>query len=315
MENQSRESRGRKRIAALEREQGIQLTVRQKEVVYRSYALGLTEANIDSVLLVESVPEQEYVIGCFLDGLPKRVIDEGILKAGNLREMRNVKLDFLSSRARRPPEGQAALLATRLSQIQLEKEQLEREVRQLRISSEEREQRLEKQQTEILEKEREIRELTANFMRSRLKEPERLIKETRTFQKPETFKERLRYLFGKSDLKEIVGREQLEERSIGEEACGLLCEPEFSIGQLLELQQGILDGLRMTDIRYLAKPDLSREKMKAMRRFLSEMTGCAFTDTGLEEAKEAAGESIASGEADVPAEAEDPLESEREDGS
>lgn len=290
MENHGKETKGQTRVAALEQEQGIQLTGRQKEVVYRGFALGLTEQDIDSLLFLDSLPEQEYAIGCFLDGLPKQVIREEILAAKDLNEMKEIKIRFLLKG--RQPKQQAALLATQLSQTQLEKERLERELRQLRASWEEQRMGLENQRVEIQRREREIRELNESFMRERIKAPERLIKEIRTFQKPGTFRERLRYLLGKEDLKESVWSETSEDQNPGGKVCDILCDPKFSIGQLLELQQGILDGLSLADIRCLANPDLSREKMKATRKFLSQMAGREFTETNKAEIEVKAGSSV-----------------------
>ncbi|MCI9598273.1 MAG: hypothetical protein HFE75_13445 [Firmicutes bacterium] len=277
MENQNKETKGQTYVAAWERERGSQLTGRQKEVIYRSFALGLTERDIDGLLFLESLPEQEYAIGCFLNGLSKEVIQEEILAAKDWNEMKEIKINFFVKERR--PKQQAALLASQLSQVQLEKEQLERELWQLRVSWEEQKRNLADQQAEIQRREREIRELNENFTRERLKKPERLIKEIRTFQKPETFRERLRYLLGKADLKELTWSETSEDQSLTGKVCDILCDPKFTIGQLLELQQGILDGLSAADIGCLANPDLSREKMKATRRFLSQLAGRAFTET------------------------------------
>lgn len=288
-------------IRKAEAEKGRRLSGHEQDLIWRCAYLGFEENQILLTALQKMDPmKEEYVIVCFLDGIDDSFIENEIINEPDIEVIRRKRLDFLLDKFRTEDESYKRLLYEQ-EQMRIEIAAAEDKIKQLsgivNIYEKEKNNRQNGKQEIQIENEKlksRIRQLEGELIRARSEKGEevatQIIEKVRTYRKPDSFSDRLKFIFtGQIEEEEFIEEVELptEKERIEEKPqvniIEVLCNPELTLEQVQELQQGIIDGLPAHEIASIAKPDITIEVMAELRKFMCLRNGIEFTPVEREE--------------------------------
>ena len=300
-------------IRKAEAKEGRRLDGHEQDLIWRCAWLGFKENQILLTALQKMDPiKEEYVIVCFLDGIDDKFVENEIINEPDIEVIKRKRLDFLLDKFRTEDETYKRLLYEQ-EQMQREIAAAEEKVRQfsgiVNAYEKEKNDRQNGKQEIQIENEKlksRIRQLEGELIRARSEKGDevatRVIEKVRTYRKPDSFSDKLKFIFtGQIEEEEYIEEvERPTEKERTEEKpqvniIEVLCNPELTLEQVQELQQGIIDGLPAHEIASIAKPDITIEVMAELRKFMCLRNGIEFTSVEREEdndRKEAAGDTI-----------------------
>lgn len=310
-------------ILNLEKEQGKGISQHQRDLVFRCFILRLSEDAIRLIATSQFSPQkEEYIIVSLLEDIDLEYIKENMveeqdieqIKLKHIEELMNIfrskdpsyielkneinKFSEYRERMQETQEKMSNFLSVnkrQLVELQNEKQDLVKEIDNLKLKLKEREK---------LKKTGTLRGCSPV-----IKYREKTIK----YRKPESFKEKILFLFtGEiNEIKEIKEKEINDsEYKDNEEkdAISMLCNPNLSIEQVKEIKQGLLDGIKIKDMEKIANSGVEVNVMRELRKFICNRNGLEFTDVLHDEENEIIEEEFVENEEERSEEIEENLE-------
>lgn len=251
------------------------------EQIGRCSALGLSEENIRCIILAElDFRKTEYVISCFLDDIPQDVICEKIIPCSNTKDMREIKSEVLFESKKNELLMLQNQLEAKIKLITSEKEKLENEFKKMKNVADFYKSNI----RELIEEREKIEEKIIALkeeLKSKSEEGQKQIiaatmnMKVVKYKKPETLKDKIKYLTGNLELEEEISTEGDEDRL--SQISDILCNPDITMEQMEEIQQGFYDGLPIDNLKILATNNMSISKVRVMREFFSKSCDCPYT--------------------------------------
>lgn len=282
-------------ISELESEAKRKLTDHEIDLVWRCKYIGLGDRAIRMVTLEKMSPaKEEYVIASFLDGAALDYIETEILPESDIGIIKEKRTAYFSDRLKETDQEYQQILE-RNENIQAELLAAEERIKQLqglidRYEKEKLSNQYEKQKAiqdcEKYKQRMKKLEKALDEEMSMQKSPE-IVKKVVTYKRPDNIRDKLKFIAtGELDIDEVTvesdqPEQEPEVKKVDQEEINMvkmLCNPDLSLEQVKELQQGVFDGLTAKEISNIAKPEIAVDVMSQMRKFICVKKGIPFTE-------------------------------------